>query len=86
MTWRTWAILLPPVPVALMAAVSTLVIAPGLLARMSRVLELTQSIAQRFDFLLIGALLDIDVIQHFRDLLQITKQVIELVDHGLHFA
>ncbi len=69
-----------------MTAVAPAIVAARLGPLMSGILELTQRAAKRFDLLLVGALLDFDIVEHFRDLLQITKQVVELVDHSQHFA
>ncbi len=64
----------PPVPVR-----------RALLLGAGRILELAERVAQALNFLLVGPLLDFDVIEHFQDLLHVTQHIIEPLDNAKHF-
>ena len=77
-------------PVAVMtaclaAALPTVVVPRLWVSRMRGIAKLTECIAEGLDLLLVGVLLDLDVVEHFRNVLHVTQHVIELLDNGEDF-
>ena len=70
--------------VRLPAALAAISVPVMLWSRMRWILELPQRVAEGLDFLLVGASLDLHVIEHFRHLFHVTQHVVELVDDGQH--
>ena len=77
--------LLRPSALALALAAVPVAIPARLVLRIRRTLELAERLAERLDLPLVGALLNLHVIERFQHLLHVAQHVIELFDNSQHF-